>query len=398
MGLANKLASPQIVLPWVYSLLGGPLFLIGLLIPSVRMGSLIAQMTVVPSLLIRPFRKKAFVGASFAIASMLLLICLSALQTNQFVAASIFFICLFGIGACNGISTLSSQEVMAKSMPKRRVGPVLALQGSIGGLLTLILLVVLHFTDTDTESKLQHLLFIFMAAGVWILTGLTFSLIKEPASKIQAKKSVWQETVEGWHLFRSTAWFRRFFVTRALFLSVGLAMPFYAIHAAMEIKADTDGMSIAVLATAITSMLAGPLLARFLSKSIKGVMISAGLFAAFAGVVAILHNTIGLLPTTIIFGFVFAILDIAVQGLTQGSKAYLAIKCPEADRPRFLAINNVLLGVAGVLVSFFIGVLAHSTHIIVSLIILIALALTASLSALNLPPLPDNPHPPVELE
>jgi len=43
--LANGLASAQVVLPWVYALIGGPLYLVGLLIPTIRIGNRIAQGT-----------------------------------------------------------------------------------------------------------------------------------------------------------------------------------------------------------------------------------------------------------------------------------------------------------------------------------------------------------------
>ena len=33
--LANCLASPQVVLPWVYALIGGPLYLVGLLVQTI---------------------------------------------------------------------------------------------------------------------------------------------------------------------------------------------------------------------------------------------------------------------------------------------------------------------------------------------------------------------------
>jgi len=382
--LATRLASPQIVLPWVYNLIGGPLFLIGLLVPSVRMGGLLAQLTIVPVLMAREFRKNAFVLSSYLIAGALILMCLATLNMSIVVAASIFFLCLLVAGGCNGIITLASQEVMAKSVSGKRIGRLLALQASVGGILTLVSMAVLYFVQPDSASKLQHLLLIFLSAGFWVIAGFSFWLIREPASEIQPRQSVWAETRRGWELFLTTPWFRRFFLTRALFLSVGLATPFYSIHAAMEIHASPSSLSLFVFATGVTSMLSGPIWARLLGANPCRVLVQSGLLAAAAGVVAILHSTIGKVPVTAVFMLVFALLDLAVQGLTQASKTYLAIQSPDADRPRFLAINNALLGVIGVVVSGLIGMLAHSTHILASLGLLIVLALIASYSAMKL--------------
>ena len=387
--LATKLASPQIVLPWVYSLIGGPLILVGLLVPGVRIGALTAQLTVVPSLMARQMRKGAFVVSSFLIGATLLLLCLATLETPTVIAATIFFLCVLVIGACNGVSTLSSQEVMAKSVAPKRIGRLLALQASIGGVLTLVLMLVMYAVQPASETRLQHLVLIFVSAAVWFLAGLSFSLVREPPSEVQPRKPMWDEMLKGWELFRTTPWFRRFFVTRALFLTVGLATPFYSIRAAMEIQSDTQGLSLAVLATGITGLLSGPIWSRQLSVNPCRVLVHSGLLAAAAGLVAVLHNADNDLSITLVFMLVFGLLDLAVLGLTQAAKAYLAIRSPEEDRPRFLAINNALLGIVGVFVSGFLGVLAHSVHIYAALGLLIALALVASASAMRLePPLP----------
>lgn len=62
--LANCLSSPQVVLPWVYALIGGPLYLVGLLIPTIRIGNLFAQLTIVPTLLTLKVRKWAYFVAT----------------------------------------------------------------------------------------------------------------------------------------------------------------------------------------------------------------------------------------------------------------------------------------------------------------------------------------------
>jgi len=390
-GLATRMASPQIVLPWVYSLIGGPLILVGLLVPSVRIGALVAQLTIVPTLMARTMRKGAFVVSTILIAVVLLILCLATLQTSIFIAAAMFFVCVFVIGACNGVLTLSSQEVMAKSVKSARIGRVLALQGSIGGLLTLISMGLLFYLQPESESRLQHLVLIFISSGIWLLAGLSFAMIREPPSEPQPKRAVWAEIRTGWDLFQTTPWFRRFFLTRALFLTVGLSTPFYSIRAAMEIDSDTQGLSLAVLATGITSLLSGPIWSRQLSANPCRVLVLAGFLAAGAGLVAVLHRAIGNFPVSYVFMLVFGLLNLAVMGLTQASKAYLAIKSPETDRPRFLAVNNALLGVLSILVSGLLGVLAHTAHIYAALALLIFLALLAGFSAIGLsPPEPED--------
>ena len=88
--LATRLANPQVVLPWVYGILGGPLVLFGLLIPSIRLGGLIAQLTIVPTLLALSIRKWTYVIASMVVSAALVLICAATLNLGIVAAVAVF--------------------------------------------------------------------------------------------------------------------------------------------------------------------------------------------------------------------------------------------------------------------------------------------------------------------
>ena len=388
--LATRIANPQVVLPWLYNAIGGPLFLIGLLIPSVRMGALLAQFAIVPTLLVRKTRKWAYVIASIVLSATLVLIDSAPLVSHVLVAVGIFFVCTFMLGACNGIALLTAQEVLTKSVERNRIGPLLAIQVSIGGLLTILFsgLVVYLFPDSDSQG--QHLVLVALAAVVGAGSGLVFALIKEPPSGVQPRHSLWAEARIGWDLLRTTTWFRRFFIVRALFLSVGLATPFYSIHAASHYQTGTQSLGYIVMATGVTNMLSGPIWARMLASNPCHVLGWSGMLAAAAGGVALLPTMVADMPRLLLSVAVFALLQLAVEGLTQSSKTYLSLMAPGDDRPRFLTISNVLLGVLAIGVSGVIGVIAHTTHIHIAIYVLIALALVSSVSANALKPIPTS--------
>jgi MFS family permease len=213
-----------------------------------------------------------------------------------------------------------------------------------------------------------------------------FALIREPPSEVQPKRSVWIETRRGWNLLRTTPWFRRFFVIRALFLSVGLATPFYSIHAATEYHAGAQSLGYFVMAAGVTNIFSGPIWSRMLATNPGRVLIWSGGLAAAAGGVALLQAAVNSLPLPLVYVAVFALLELAVEGLTQSSKTYLALMAPPDDRPRFLAISNALLGVLAIGLSGLIGVIAHTIHIYLALGVLVTLALVASVSAVTLKP------------
>jgi len=230
------------------------------------------------------------------------------------------------------------------------------------------------------------MILIVAAALVTVCAGVLFTFIREPESAAQAKHSIWAEIRRGWKLYRTTPWFRRFFASRALLLSVGLATPFYAIHAAAEQQSSAQSLSMFVLATGVTNMFSGLIWSKMLSRNPTRVMFWSGVLAAVAGGVAMVRATFPALSLLVMYVIVFALLELAVQGLTQSTKTYLALMTPAADRPRYLAISNALLGVLAVFISGLIGVVAHSTHIYGAIGLLMALGLLAGFSARNLKP------------
>jgi MFS family permease len=256
----------------------------------------------------------------------------------------------------------------------------------VGGALTFLILIGVFYFHPDDGSENHHLIFIYLAAIAWIAAGISFSLIKEQPSVTQVKRSVWTETRQGWKLYRSTPWFRRFFFTRALFLSVGLAIPFYSIHASFDKNAGTQSLSFFILATAVMNIFSGPIWSRMLSRDPCRVLIWSGFIAAVAGGVALIHDIVSGISFEVLYTLVFALAALASSGMTQASATYLALMTPAQDRPRYLAINSAMLGIIAVFISGAMGVLAHNIHIHWALGVLISVTLVASHSATKLKP------------
>ena len=386
--LASRLASPQVVLPWIYTLIGGPLFLFGFLIPSVRSGSIASQLAAVPILEAMSVRKWMTVFASAAIAGLLALIALAVLELPVLVATAIFFFCTLGFGACNGIVQLTSQDVMAKTVRHDRIGNLVAIQSSLGGALTLVLVVGLIVVNPQPTSEKRHLIMVAAAAIVWLLAASVIALVKEKPQRYRKKTSLWSELRAGLKLYAGNTWFRRYTAVRVIFLSVGLAMPFYSIHAATLYKGADHSLTIFVIAVGVANMVSGLLWRRLLNRDPREVLVFVGVLAATAGGVALSHDLLPSWPIPLTYALVLALLALSVQGLTQASKTYVALMASSRERPLFLAANNTLIGVLAIGFSGILGVVAHMTHITWALVVLIVLTLGASFSALFMVPPP----------
>ena len=382
--MASRLASPQLVMPWIYSLIGGPVYLIGLLIPSVRVGAVLSQVTLIPILRATSKNKWTAAYSCIVLASLLAILCFAAIELSSNAATVIFFACILGAGAGIGALQLASQEVMAKTVQHKQIGPLLAMQASIGGVLTLIIASAFIIITPYPNTDMRHFAIVIIAAVVWLLAGFSFALIREQPGFTQARRSAWKEISHGITLCRKTPWFLTFFRTRALFLSVGLAMPFYSIHAASKHIGEPKNISLFVISTGLATMLSTLVWGKMLARSPRQVFVISGILAAGAGLLAILEEALPRLPLALVYALVFFCLALAVQGMAQASKTYLAIMSPSEDRPFFIGANNILLGAFGIVFSGFLGVLAHMTHILAPLVVLIILSITAAVSALAL--------------
>jgi len=386
--VASRLASPQVVMPWIYTLIGGPLFLFGLLVPSVRLGNIAAQLAALPILEATQVRKWITVAASLTMAALLALVCVAVLELPTALATAFFFLCTLCFGGCNGVIQLTSQDVMAKTVPLGRIATLVSVQSSLGGALTLALTASLMLIDHDPQSAHRHLLLIVVAAGVWIAAALTFSFVKEQPDKVVTKPSLWQQARRGMKLVRRVRWFRRYIIARMLFLSVGLATPFYSIHAATLYQGAAHSLTIFVIAVGVANMLSGLVWRRVLDRDPRYVLVLVSAVAAAAGALAISEGKVPRTNIPYLYAVVLFLLALSEQGLTQSSKTYVALIAPSRERPMYLAVNNILLSTLAVGVSGILGAVAHMTHIVWALCILVAVTLIAGVNALFMEPAP----------
>ncbi|HKJ16025.1 MAG TPA: MFS transporter [Xanthomonadales bacterium] len=377
--MASRFASPQVVLPWIYNLLGGPLILVGFLVPSIRLGGLLAQMMIIPGLLKLRTRKWAYVFSLLVSSAVLAFFALVLQEMGHVSSLIFFFLGLLLLGSSTGIAALSMQEVIAKTIPRDRVGRVLSLQVSFGGgvMLAVMLTGLIFFPDIELDAHRYAMM--GLAAIASALAAFAFMNVREPLSDVQGRKSAWSEIIAGWGLVRNVPWFRKFVLVRILFLSVGMATPFYSIHAAIEFSKTAHSLTAIVIASGFASMLSTAVWSKVLANTPRNALFRSGILAALAGLIVIIHELRGA-PHPLVFMLVFALLQLAVQGLTQATRTYLVFMCPEDERPVYLAVGNAILGIMAILFSGLIGVLAGSVHIYFALGLLIFLALLSSVS------------------
>jgi predicted MFS family arabinose efflux permease len=347
--LAEQLASPGLVLPWLLSALGAPVVIATYLLPIKQAGSLLPQMAVAARIRAAAKRKYFWVGAGLTQAVALGLMIPSALVLPP-LAAGIAILALMAIfSIASGVGSVAFQDVMGKTVPKGRRGRLLSNRAAIGGALTLAAAVAMRAT-LGGDALWPLLLLVAIAAGLWVAGAAFFAAVEELPGATEGGKNLLAETLRGFELIKSVPAFRTFLTTRALLLAVELALPFYALHAQSIYGQSVSGLAMFVLAIGLANIVSSPFWGKFADASSRTVLALSGVVGAAAAVVALVIQAVPALHAwPAVYALVFVLLGLAEQGVRLGRKTYLVDAAPKDDRPLYVAFANTAIGMLALL-------------------------------------------------
>lgn len=245
VGSGYQLASARVVLPFLYMAAGAPVMFAGLLLPIVQVSKLISQIVATP-FVSRSKRRKWYITLAFiAMAASLAIIALAADDARTELLAVIFLLVAASIGICQGLYSLAYQDLLGRVLPPPRRGSLLYTQATLAGLIAIAIAWGSPRVMPHMDPLQSHIMLLWAGIGATVLAGVLIAIILEPPTTAEAKsadaepvdsepqKGFFAELRDGFQTTIKEQWFRKFLVARALFLSIELAMPFYAVHAAV---------------------------------------------------------------------------------------------------------------------------------------------------------------------
>jgi len=380
--LAEQLASPGLVLPWLAAAMGAPAAVAALFVPARLVGTLLPQLAVAGWVRGLPRRKGVWVGAGLTQAALLAVLALVATWPAPW--APWLMVGLFlAFNVASGTGSVAFQDVMGKTIPSGRRGRLLANRATIGGLLTLAAAALLRAGEGEAAPLQLSLALVLAAALLWAVGAGAFAATSELPGASEGGRTMWREVGAGVTLVRRVPGFRRFLVARGLLLSIEMATPVYAWHAAQLAGGAAPDLLTHVFAVGLAGIVASPLWGRRADASSRKVMATAGACGAAAGGLALL---VGWLPwrTPWLYAGVFVLAGVAEAGVRLGRKTYLVDGTPAAERPLYTAFANTAVGVLA-LAGGGLGVLTDRAGAEGAIALLIALAAAGALASWRLP-------------
>ena len=385
------------VLPYLYLALGAPIFFAGLLLPIFQLTRL-ATPTLAAPLIQKAKARKWFIMASFfAMALTLTLLGLSAHSASKEWLVIIFLLTAAAIGCGEGVTSLAFNDLIGRELSPERRNILLYINTALAGCATIAAVwgigSMLHFASAFHS----HLALIWWGAGATFFAGIAVAFVRETSTAQNRDQSTGGTHVpehaeryirslrDGLSEAVRVSWFRHFLLARALLLSIELAMPFYAIHAAAHFRQHSGSLSIFVISTSIALIAGGILWRRVSGKSEKAVMVLGAALAAIGGVWAISIEFAEHQRHPALHAAVFFFVAIGSQGVIGARKAYLLNLAPKNQRAYYVAAGNTLTGIVGIFFGFLLGSIAHLQGVIWPLMILVGLNLSTSMYCGRLP-------------
>ncbi|WP_403020557.1 MFS transporter [Salinibacterium sp. GXW1014] len=397
--LANALQSSgdqtvnaSTVLPWLFSALGVPSALVGVLVPIRESGSMLPQAFLTPIVLRARRRKWVFVTGALGQALSVAAIALTAALGEGLGAgiAIIVALAVFSLGRC--LCSISSKDVQGRTVPKGERGQINGVATAAAGVVAITLGVTIRVVGGEELAAGQLAWLLAGGAALWVLVAVVYAGIREPADDPQQSSEQRQDA--HWfgqmvRLLRDDRPFRSFVLVRSLLLVSALSPPFI-VSLSIESGSNTlAGLGGFVIASGLAALLGGRLFGRLADRSSKRLM---SIGAGIASAVIVLTVVVAALPGftgegwlgTLVFIGSYFLLTMMHTGVRVGRKTYIVDMAEGDTRTKYVAVSNTAMGVILLVVGGISSLLA-TAHIFWALLFLAAMGLVGVFAGARLP-------------
>ena len=343
----DALSNPKTVLAWLMSYINAPIYLIGFLVPVRESLSMLPQIVIASYIRRKEVRKWVWILGSIMQSAAIACIAVTALFFKGSTAGWLILGFLIIFSLSRGLCSVSSKDIIGKTIPKTRRGRLNGYSTSISGVLVLAAgLFIALYAGANSGIEFYSYL-IFFASLMWVLAAFVYSAIKEYKGETSGGGNALREAIDRLNLLKSDKPFRNFVIARALLLCSALTAPFYVVLSQTYVGKEISILGIFVIAGGISSSLSAPFWGRMADVSSKRVMVNAALITSLLGIlmfmlvtwVPFLRENYWLYPAA------FFILGIAHSGVRLGRKTYIIDMAGGNKRTDYVAVSNTVIGI-----------------------------------------------------
>lgn len=340
--LADALASAKVVLPWLMSSIGAPVFLSGLLVPIRESGSLIPQLLIGGVIRRFAIRKTFFViGATVQALSVAAMAWvaknLSALSGGL---AIIGLLTLFSLA--RGLCSIASKDVLGKTITKQKRGSLSGYAATVAGLIGMLVGWALMFDIDMQQDKILWLL--AAAATCWFISALFYQRVREYKGATEGDGNGFLRALMSLNVLKDDKAFRLFVLTRCLLMSSGLSAPYFIILAQASPHNQTSNLGLFIVISGLASFVSASIWGRLADRSSRWVILITALLVTLLCLCACLIDIFDQADKTGLVMTLFFLLSVTHQGVRLGRKTYLVNMADDNKRTTYVAVSNTVIG------------------------------------------------------
>lgn len=389
--VANELTSEKLVLPFLYTALGGSIIFAGLFAPVVIVARLVSQL-LGARLVEVSSRGNILIGVAVALTAVVFIFLASGTGGVPLALLPVVFIVASALlGLSNGFSALAFQDLIGRVLGDRsRITLLFAIGAASGALVivtTLISQVMVGF-EADDQPARDHVHLVWAGVAMMLLSAVAAFMVREAPRASVAKDSgegYLASALRNARLVMRVPWFRRFVRMRVLLLSVEMVLPFFAVHAATYHAATAPSLSFFVISFSLGMIAGGLIWPRIGKRSIQMVLSLSAALAGVAALLALANHVFGGVQSLYLHAAMIFLLAFATQGSLDGSTAYVVRSSTDEQRPYAISVANLAAGVVGIGVALLAGFIADGPGVIVAIGIMGATNILGVIYALRLP-------------
>lgn len=381
--IGDRVVDAKTVLPWLFSTLGAPAALTGLLVPVREAGSLLPQAALVPVVRRQPQRKWVWVAGATGQATAVAAMALLAAFARGAIAGWGVLAALAVFALSRSLSSISSKDVLGRTIPKGQRGQISGAATVTSGLVAITVGVAIRVLGEGAGPRTFALL-LAIGGAMWVVGLAVFATIREPVGDHDADADT-RDIGRALSLLRDDRPFRRFVIARTLLLVAALAPPFVVTIATRETGTAIGGLGPFVIAQGVASLVGGRAWGRQADRSSRRVMLLASVLAS--GIVLAFLAAIQLDAVarfTLTYPLVYFLLALIHTGARIGRKTYVVDLAEGDRRTEYVAVANTAMGVL-LLVTGAVSAGLASLGVEVALVFLAVLGLAAVPVARSLP-------------
>ena len=338
--------NPKTVLTWVLTALGSPAAVIAMLVPIRESGSMLPQLVISSWVKRVRMRKHVFIASCLAQALAVVTMGASAMFLSPATAGWLILFSLIIFSIARAFSSISTKDVLGRSIPKGIRGRVSGTSATLSGFLSTIAAVVLIlYRGEHTITVLAWLL--IAAASLWFVAAAVFTFVWEIVpDDTNTEKALTQDLGSRLRLVLNDSLFARFVLCRCLLLGSALASPLLVV-----LGQHSGGSLISLIGFVIASGLASGVSSFFWGKladhSGSLAMALGGIATAVIGLasvaIAIWAKNFALISWC--WPFLFLLFNLGYAGVRMGRSTWVVDAADGDKRTDYVSTSNTLIAI-----------------------------------------------------